>query len=54
MGIIFDKVMSNDYPLEKKDFLNLVIETIEQIYGVEKETVKQAQSRFYVAQATCP
>lgn len=52
--MIFDKVMSHDNRNEKKDFFDLVSETIDQIYGVENETVQKAQKRFIVAEATCP
>ena len=32
----------------------MVTETIDQIYGVENETVQNAQQRFYRANATAP
>ena len=38
--MIYDKVMSPGHRYQKKDFFDLVTETIDQIYGVENDTVQ--------------
>lgn len=54
INVIFEKLMSSDFPNDKKDFFDVLDQAIEQIYGVESETVHTAQKRFMVANATCP
>mmetsp|Transcript_16224 Transcript_16224/g.20574 ORF Transcript_16224/g.20574 Transcript_16224/m.20574 type:complete len:138 (+) Transcript_16224:1676-2089(+) len=52
--MLYEKAQSIKNRHQKKDFFDLVQETIEQIYGVEKEKVINAQERFMRAKATCP